>query len=359
MNRLNSVRQNPGALLAMLLAWGGASGADSDPLPGIETVVVTGEQPGPQLWKATNHGHVLWIYGTVTPKPRDITWRSKQLIGVLDETKEIFNQQLQGTSWPVNVEVRPDSGSPLAWYRRGRRLEKMALEHAPPPLREVIPSELYLRYAQLRNKYLPKDERIESLRPAAAAARLYEAAIARAQLSSRAMIHDETHRLARKRRIEVSEITLEKHVDDETYEAIVTERLLLPASAELDCFAETIALLETEIPTITARANAWAVGDVKALKQLPSLRREVCDRTRYGAPRWAELEQEMTSLWLTQIDAAVMKHRTTLVLVDVAEIFEPDGLIPQLVQRGYQLEGPEITPVSSPAAAGEGEVGQR
>ena len=47
-------------------------------------ILVTGQQPGPGLWKVTHpsagHDHVLWILGSYGPLPRKMQWRSKNRI---------------------------------------------------------------------------------------------------------------------------------------------------------------------------------------------------------------------------------------------------------------------------------------
>jgi hypothetical protein len=36
-------------------------------------VLVIGEQPGPALWKVSTDDHVLWIMGTYSPLPKQMT----------------------------------------------------------------------------------------------------------------------------------------------------------------------------------------------------------------------------------------------------------------------------------------------
>ncbi|HST45020.1 MAG TPA: TraB/GumN family protein, partial [Luteimonas sp.] len=40
----------------------------------METMVVTGAQPGPGLWRVHRDGHVLYILGTLSPLPRRMEW---------------------------------------------------------------------------------------------------------------------------------------------------------------------------------------------------------------------------------------------------------------------------------------------
>src|ERR1043165_8857902 len=51
-------------------------------------VVVTGEQPGPALWRVQSGEHVLWLLGGVSQLPGKVTWRSKQLEAVLSGSQE-------------------------------------------------------------------------------------------------------------------------------------------------------------------------------------------------------------------------------------------------------------------------------
>lgn len=333
------------AACALILAWKPVLSGDFDaPASTVagatEEVVVTGEQPGPQLWRATRDGHVLWILGTVTEKPADITWRPKQVAAVLDETQLVIDQQLQGTTWPANIEIKLDAISPFKKMSMGRKLAKMRDEHASPPLREVVPAPLYERFSALKRKYLPGRDRIEMLRPRAAASMLYSAAIAANGLTTRAMIHETVHRLARKRRVKMSEITLEIQVDAETLLAMNKESNEVPLSAELACFEDTIAQIENDLPTVRARANAWAIGDVNALRQLPFLTRHSCDTVRYSAPRWSDLHSRLENHWLDSVDAAVAENNATLVLLDMSELLQPEGLLFALIARGYAVEGP-------------------
>ncbi|MEO7208165.1 MAG: hypothetical protein ABI145_15615, partial [Steroidobacteraceae bacterium] len=43
----------------------------------IDEILVTGERPGPGLWRVSKGDHDLWILATLTPLPKGMTWRSK------------------------------------------------------------------------------------------------------------------------------------------------------------------------------------------------------------------------------------------------------------------------------------------
>jgi hypothetical protein len=74
---------------ATLLAAAPARGDDA-----LEEVLVTGQQPGPGLWRVTRpgdpHGHVLWILGNHSPLPKNMTWRSTELAAVLAASQAVL-----------------------------------------------------------------------------------------------------------------------------------------------------------------------------------------------------------------------------------------------------------------------------
>ena len=42
----------------------------------LDTVVVSGVQPGPGLWKVSRDGRVMWVLGTLGPLPKRMEWNS-------------------------------------------------------------------------------------------------------------------------------------------------------------------------------------------------------------------------------------------------------------------------------------------
>jgi hypothetical protein len=56
----------------------------------LEEVLVTGEHPGPALWKVSSGDHVLWILGEVSPLPARLKWRSRQFESLLATSQEVL-----------------------------------------------------------------------------------------------------------------------------------------------------------------------------------------------------------------------------------------------------------------------------
>ena len=71
--------------LVLVPVWAQAPAA-TEPTEALDEVVVSGEYPGPGLWKITRadatDGHVLWIVGEPPPLPRRMKWKSKDIEAV-------------------------------------------------------------------------------------------------------------------------------------------------------------------------------------------------------------------------------------------------------------------------------------
>ena len=86
MSRLPCLLLAGAALLAGDLRF-----ARADDLPAqLDEIVVTGERAGPGLWHVYKGSAQLWIFGTVSPLPKDMTWRSKQLEEILQGTNQVL-----------------------------------------------------------------------------------------------------------------------------------------------------------------------------------------------------------------------------------------------------------------------------
>src|SRR4051812_2866168 len=58
--------------------------------PEMEVVLVTGEQPGPALWRVSSGDHDLWLLGDDSPLPRKLKWRSRQFEALLAKSQEVM-----------------------------------------------------------------------------------------------------------------------------------------------------------------------------------------------------------------------------------------------------------------------------
>ena len=306
-----------------------------DATPTLETVVVSGEQPGPGLWRVSKDGHEMWVLGTLTPLPRKMQWISRDVEATIARSQEI----LLGP----RAELTVDGGvfgavlllPSLLGVRNNPDDAKLA---------DVLPAEVYARWVPLREKYIGHGGAIEKRRPIVAAAELYEHAIERSGLSLESVAAPVVTKAAKKHKVPTTqpEVAIKVAEPKSVLKEFKHARL-----DDAECFAQTLDRVETDIGPMKARANAWASGDVEALRALPYVdQRLACDRAfLVGATAQrsglADLRERLATAWLDAAENALAKNETTFAALPIAQILDADGLIERLRAKGYVVEAPE------------------
>jgi uncharacterized protein YbaP (TraB family) len=299
------------------------------PIPGDvpEAIEVLGERAGPNLWKVSKDDHVLWVLGTLQPLPKKMTWRSKAVESVLDESQELLAGQPA-----VDIDAGPIESIKLylKWRRAARSPDDATLK-------DVVPPELYARFSALKAKYAPHDDRVEELRPILAAGRLFQKAVDAAGLSADNDIEAAVRKLARKHRVKVREVKLK--IEDPG--GVITEIGAIPREAQIRCFEATIARLENDVDAMKARARAWALGDVNALRALASPEQATaCWAALSSGPQVKELGAHLRDAWIAAAEESLARNRVTLALQSMDRLLGSDGILAALQSKGYAVEGP-------------------
>lgn len=321
-------------LFAALPGWAQEATPAGPATRELDSVVVTGAQPGPGMWKISKGEHELWILGTVSPLPRDIQWKSDQVREVLEKADQFLG--------PPGVVVDADVG-----LFRGMLLLPSALKATRNPdgktLKEILPPESYARWATLKRRYIGRDGGVEKKRPFIAAQELYEHAAKKSGLGGK-VISPVIDPVIKRRKKEQTPTTLKLTVADPKA-AIAEFRKEQMHPREIDCLDEMMTLVERDLPRMVERANAWSIGDVDALRALPLTERKSC----WAA--WAETEtvrkRGLTDIdvrirdkWLEIAEAALQKNRTTFAVLPMSELLDTDGYLARLRAKGYTVEEP-------------------
>jgi uncharacterized protein YbaP (TraB family) len=317
-----------------------ASPAEADPTEtdsaesdtSLEEVLVTGEQPGPGLWKVTHGTHVLYIFGTISPLPSGVQWRSREVEEVIAKSKVIL--------FGANV-------SPKIGIFRAIRLFPSVLRARFNPdkalLKDIITPERYERWLPYKDAYLKKDDDIERVRPMFIAMRMSGAAIAKNGLNDESSPGKVIAATAKKHRVPMRAADIKVDLGDP--KKAIKDFTETPREADLACFNETLDHFESDLDAMKLRANAWAVGDVEALRTLPQpVAQPVCIKAMMSAPglqdEFAKLQDQMLNTWLTDVENALAANDVSLVVVGIDDILRPDGNLAHLKARGYSVEGP-------------------
>jgi uncharacterized protein YbaP (TraB family) len=301
--------------------------AAAEPAPASVEIEVTGERPGPRMWKVAKGDHVLWVMGTLEPLPKKMTWRSKAVEDVLAQSQEVLpSRPTFGFSWNPIAALR------LYWQWRG--IQKSP-NHAT--LAATLPPGLYARFAALRNKYAPHDTQMEDLRPMLAALRLFEKGIDASGLSFHHEVQNAVLKLADRRHVGLHKMTLP--VEDPR--GLLKEISAIPAQAQIGCLETTVTRLESDLTAMKARADAWAVGDVDALRRLPLPDQQAaCLATLSNSARFRDLNDKAARAWMQGAQEALATNASTLALKPIYELLGPAGILEQLRTQGYVIEGP-------------------
>ena len=116
---------------------------------------------------------------------------------------------------------------------------------------------------------------------------------------------------------------------------------------DTECFDKTLKRLESDVETMQLRANAWAVGSIVDLQNLPYTdNTRACLDAVLGAnvaekTGMASLPERIRKTWLEAAEAAIAKNRSTFALLPVSNILdEKESFIAELEARGYTVEAP-------------------
>lgn len=303
----------------------------------LDEVLVTGEQAGPGLWKVTRPSadgdHVLWILGRYGPLPKDLKWRSRELESAIAGSQELL----------AEPEVNPDVGvfSGIALLP-----SLIGLRHNPDDrsLQDVVPAELYQRWLPLKSRYIGKDDKVERWRPLFAAGELYREAIDDAGLERSTAVWTSVRKLARRHDLRIT--TPEVEVKVEQARSAVKQFKREPLD-DVDCFAKTIELLESDLDLMRERANAWATGDVEALRRSwPRALGSACIGAIMGAGivqerGYGDMLERVKGAWLAEAERALRENRSTVAVLWLSQVLDADGYVAALRDRGYTVEDPQ------------------
>jgi uncharacterized protein YbaP (TraB family) len=319
--------RNPTAIFiaAGLLAAGFLSiacRADQAPPEVMDDMVVTGERPGPGLWHVHHGTAQVWIMGSMSPLPKGITWRSKQVEQLLDSTNQVLVQK------PFEIGI-----ARILWLLITERSVLMIT--GGKRLKDVLPAELYARFAIQRAKYTNDPKKWERFRPLIAAAFLQQAAFHQVGLSTRVDLGAAMRTLAKKHHVEVEEIKIAGVSD--VMEALKT----LPPATENTCVAASLVTIERDLPRLVDRAQAWASGNVERIGKLREPAEvDACRAALDAGVGAADLIARMRRTWLSTIEAHLQNGGVTVAVINIDMLLESGGLLDELRAQGYEVDAP-------------------
>ncbi|HEU4853640.1 MAG TPA: TraB/GumN family protein [Telluria sp.] len=302
--------------------------------PVAPEVTVVGQRPGPGLWKISNGENVLWVFGTYSPLPVKMQWRSHEVEAILARSQEFISPPI---ATPDIGKLQIVSMLPFAF----------GVNKLPDgkTLRDVLPADVYARWQPLKQKYLGTDDDIERLRPIFAADALYWAVLKEAGLENTRSVRETINRLVKQNKLKVTSPEFKFAIDNprKALRDFKTSSL-----EDGDCFAKTLERLEKDIDGLRLRANAWAKGDLEAIQKLNFADREgACTSALLSSsafkdqPGFQSIDARIKDMWLAAVDKALAANKSTFAVLGMKDILDPKGYVAALKEKGYVVEQPE------------------
>jgi uncharacterized protein YbaP (TraB family) len=288
----------------------------------MDELVVTGERTGPGMWHVHRGASQLWVLGSITPLPKGITWRSRQVEQVLDSTNLVLVPK------PLQIGIVR-----ILWLLITER--KVLMVHGGKRLKDVLPPELYTRFDRQRAKYTEDLDKWERFRPIVATAFLQQAAFHQVGLSARIDLGAAVRMLAKKHHVRIEEVNIAGVGD--VLEALKT---MQPAT-ETKCVEASLVTVESGLPRLLDRAQAWATGNVERIEKSPEPAEvDACIAALDSGAAKGDLIARVRRAWLEAMVASLQKGTVTLAVVNMDMLLGANGLLKELRSRGYEVDSP-------------------
>jgi len=327
--------------IALTSCAGLAGASPQEAIAGVtemDAITVVGDRPGPRMWRLTHGDNTLWILGTLTPLPEGMTWRSKEAEQVIAEADEIL----------APGSARADVGVGDAF--KLLFLAPAALKAVKNPqgkrLQDVLPGDLYERWAVLRQKYLGGDTKLERYRPMFASQDLYWAAAESAGLTRSDQVWDSINAIANAQGVRITGTSISYPLGlDRAKNKAGVSRLAQSAVDDVSCFGLTLDRLDSDIETMKARAVAWANGDLGSLRRLETgdlvpACKSIADASLDFQER-PEITERLAATWIGAAQNVLEKNKRTFAVLPLSEVLKANGYIARLQSMGYVLHQPD------------------
>ena len=323
-----------------------AAAVANEPNEPIEEIVVTGEFPGPGLWKVTRPedpaGHVLWIVGTPPALPKRMTWKSTEVESVLLKSQEVLMDS--GVTLKLDEKIG---------VFRGLSLLPAALKARKNPddetLRDRLPPEIYERWLVLKKKFLGHETGIEKWRPLFAADKLRKEAIKDLDLSQGGQTWKTIGALIKKHKIKTTTPLVEFKFRADDLKSSIKE-FSRESLADVECFSATLDQVEAlaNKDFVERRARAWATADLETLESLPQPQNPdvPCSTAILNsqvAKEYvpADIREQVFNLWIESAGKSLAANETTLAMVPLGKLLRADGYLAALRAKGLTIEAPK------------------
>jgi hypothetical protein len=306
--------------------------AAPEPVPA--TVVIEGRRPGPGVWKVSKGDHVMWVFGTYSPLPRNLAWDASRIERLVARSQEVL----------LPPAAKGDVG-----FFRGLTLLPSLIGFKKNPddarLADLVPADVYARWTVLKAKYIGNDDGVERDRPIFAGEQLLHAGMKQNGLSSSREVLATIEGIAKKNNVKVSPSGFSLKLDDPRK---MIKDFKKSRVDDVACFTRTLDTLDSDIAAMRERANAWADGNIANIRSVNFAEREdACNDAilngsfASSAPEFQHLPERLREAWLRTAEKSLADNTSTFAVLQIKDIVDPKGYLAALQARGYTVESPK------------------
>ncbi len=289
----------------------------------LEELTVTGERTGPGMWRVRHGNALVWILGSLSPLPKGITWRSKQVEQVLATSQRVLVPK------PLEVGIVR-----ILWLLITER--SLIMIPGGRHLKDVMPPALYQRFSIQRLRFAHEADKWERYRPIVAAAFLQQAAFHSVGLSARLDLGAAVRMLAKKQDVPVEEVKIAGVGD------FLDTLKVMPPATENACVDASVVTVESGLPHLIDRARAWSTGNVDRIQGTPQPAEvDACLAALDTGAAKGDLVGRVRQAWFAAIDRNLQGGGVTLAVVNMDLLLRGGGLLDALRARGYEVDFPK------------------
>lgn len=285
----------------------------------IETVTVTGAAKSPPVWRVRRGDGEVWILGTVGPMPETLVWNKASMAALVRGAHTLL------------LPPQPDVGLvDAAWFYlwhgdllrqpRGQTLEASL----PRPLQD--------RFAAARALAGQDADRYASDVPLVAAMRLqrdFNDARHLSRREPRRSVEDQ----ARRAGLKITRMG--------SFDLMPTVRavLALDGARQQPCLDQAVGDIDRQAANASAAAEAWADGDVAAIKAHYAETR-VIECVTAASQQAAAINALSVDLIVRGLDGALKQKGKSVTVIGIGPLLRRDGVLEKLAALGASIDHP-------------------
>jgi uncharacterized protein YbaP (TraB family) len=284
----------------------------------IETVTARAA-PGPALWHVTKGESEVWILGMIGTVPKGVSWNQQPLAELMKGSRALIVGQA------ADIDLLDISWFLVTHCCSFFRLDKGKLD-------DFLPEPTKMKLAAMRETVGGDARLYQGDEPLGAANRLGGA------YAQKYDFHGDNpmtavRKLARDNKVPVQPTSRFDPMN------IVKEAFKLTPQQQRPCLEANMEDIERRVANFRPMGEAWAVGDVRGIKEhFAESRMQQCLAAAVHA--FGALQQNLVPGYVAAITASLDKPGKSFAVIDLGPLLRKGGVLEQLEGRGFTIEGP-------------------